>query len=334
MSVRLPVLALLAQTAIATFTILSFISRGALNNQSRESMARRRRCRRQRKFSFAPILAALQVLCIGRPQATQAHLLTGYEMAIGRWELAWRRAFFDRRDFVDEVIFPLTSPSKVDAPGVSNETILFNEDSSHVPTCTSKHKLKRQRRKWRQKRRRRSLKCSLDIKSDGTFTLEPIQTERDDDMRHQIRGEWMLQPNPYCVTDRHFESVVFLSYPRVKRIKEWDKQFAMLEMRCQLWGRFGMKSIRDFVGQRHGRSAGRLVRGSVMLVRREQHGDVDLRKSRYFIPRWRRKIIVAQFSAHPVSSGDAADSDLYEACDDVDNDDWASFDEEEEPEQI
>lgn len=299
-------------------------------------MARRRRCRRQRKFSFAPILAALQVLCIGRPQATQAHLLTGYEMAIGRWELAWRRAFFDRRDFVDEVIFPLTSPSKVDAPGVSNETISFYEDSSHVPTCTSsKHKLKRQRRKWRRKRRRRSLKCSLDIKSDGTFTLEPIQTERDDDMRHQIRGEWMLQPNPYCVTDRQFESVVFLSYPRVKRIKEWDKQFAMLEMRCQLWGRFGMNSIRDFVGQRHGRSAGRLVRGSVMLVRREQHGDVDLRKSRYFIPRWRRKIIVAQFSARPVSSGDAAVSDLlYEACDDVDNDDWASFDEEEEPEQI
>ena len=298
-------------------------------------MARRRCCRRQRKVSFAPILAALQVLCIGRPQATQAHLLTGYEMAIGRWELAWRRAFFDRRDFVDEVIFPLTSPSKGDAPGVSNETILFDEDSSHVPTCTSsKHKLKRQRRKWRRKRRRRSLKCSLDIKSDGTFTLEPIQTERDDDMRHQIRGEWMLQPNPYCVTDRQFESVVFLSYPRVKRIKEWDKQFAMLEMRCQLWGRFGMKSIRDFVGQRHGRSAGRLVRGSVMLVRREQHGDVDLRKSRYFIPRWRRKIIVAQFSARPVSSGDAADSDLYEACDDVDNDDWASFDEEEEPEQI
>jgi hypothetical protein len=144
----------------------------------------------------------------------------------------------------------------------------------------------------------------------------------------------MLQPNPYCVTDRQFDTLLLLSYPRVKRIKEWDKQFAMLELRCQLWGRFGMKSIRDFVGQRHGRSAGRLVRGSVMLVRREQHGDVELRNTRFFIPRWRRKIIVAQFSARPVSSGDAADAYLYEVCDDVDNDDWASFDEEEESEQI
>jgi hypothetical protein len=35
-----------------------------------------------------------------------------------------------------------------------------------------------------------------------------------------------------------------------------------------------------------------------------------------------------------VSSGDAADAYLYEVCDDVDNDDWASFDEEEESEQI
>jgi len=237
---------------------------------------------------------------------------------------------------VEEVIFPRTSSlssSKVDETGVSNATTLFDEDSLNLHLAHNKSK--RQKRKRKRKRRRRILRCSLDIKSDGIFILEPIQTERDDDVRHQIRGEWILQPNPYCVTDRQFDTLLLLSYPRVKRIKEWDKQFAMLEMRCQLWGRFGMKAIRDFVGHSHGRSAGKMVRGSVMLVRREQHGDVDLRKTRFFIPRWRRKVIVAQFSARPIDSGDVADADLYEACDEIDrDDDWTSFDEGEDAEQI
>ena len=248
---------------------------------------------------------AVQVL--GMLHSTQAHLLTGYEMAIGRWELTWRQSFFERRDFVEEMIFP-------------RKTV--DDDILDGP--------KRKRRK----RRRRTFICSLDLKSDGTFSLGPIPADGDDDdgddsARQPLMGEWILQQNPYCVTDRQFDKLLLLSYPRVKRIKEWDKQFAMLEMRCQLQGRFGMKSIRDFAGWSHGRSAGKLSRGSVMLVRREQHGDVDLRKTRFFIPKWRRKIIIAQFSAKPIPCA-VKDVDLMMDADsdddDDDDDDWTSFD--------
>ena len=275
---------------------------------------------RRQKAPVSYSIVALLVLLGMLLHSTQAHLLTGYEMAIGRWELTWRQSLFEQRDFVEEVIFPRTAPPNADsAPNVTRCSFPLGDDTFDVPT--------RQRRK----RRRRTLICSLDLKSDGTFSLEPIQTHDNKHARQPLKGEWILQQNPYCVTDRQFDALLFLSYPRVKRIKEWDKQFAMLEMRCQLHGRFGMKSIRDFVGWSHGRSAGKLTRGSVMMVRREQHGDVDLRKTRFFIPKWRRKIIIAQFSAKPIPST-VADTDLF---DDADNDDeWTSFDGEEDNDEL
>lgn len=222
---------------------------------------------------------------------------------------------------MQEVIFPRTLSltsfnANSDTSSASNATISL-DDISDVLVA------KRQRRQTR----RRTLVCSLDIKSDGTFGLKPIsQIDDGDYARQPLKGEWILQQNPYCVTDRQFDTLVLLTYPRCLRIKEWDKQFAMLEMRCQLYGRFGMKSIRDFVGWSHGRSAGKMVRGSIMLVRREQHGDVDLRKTRFFVPRWRRKIIIAKFSARPIPCG-LVDADLSGVADN--DDEWMSFDEEE-----
>ena len=294
---------------------------------SRCSWLRRQNYLQKALVAYSTVQVALLVLGMLQ-HSTQAHLLTGYEMAIGRWELTWRQSLFEHRDFIEEVIFPRTAPPNADGVSNANATgcsFPFNDDISDVP--------KRQRRK----RRWHNLICSLDLKSDGTFSLEPIQTyDGNDDnnyARQPLKGEWILQQNPYCVTDRQFDTLLLLSYPRVKRIKEWDKQFAMLKMRCQLQGRFGMKSIRDFSGWSHGRSAGKLVRGSVMLVRREQHGDVDLRKTRFFIPKWRRKIIIVQFSAKPIPSA-VADTDVSEDAYAYNDDEWTSFDGEEDHDEI
>lgn len=267
------------------------------------------------------IVQVLALLVLGMLlHSTQADLLTGYEMAIGRWELTWRQSLFEQRDFIEEVIFPRTaaSPNADSASNANATSFPLIDDTPVAP--------KRQRRKMR----RCNLLCSLDLKSDGTFSLEPIQTQ-DNYARQPLKGEWILQQNPYCVTDRQFDSLLLLSYPRVKRIKGWDKQFAMLEMRCRLQGRFGMKSIRDICGWRHGRSAGKITNGSVMLVRREQHGDVDLRKTRFFIPKWRRKIIIAEFKAKPIPSA-VADTDLSNNA--HNDDEWTSFDGEEDNDEI
>ena len=297
---------------------------------SRCSSLRRQNYLQKALVSYSSVQVALLVLgMLLLVHSTQAHLLTGYEMAIGRWELTWRQSLFERqRDFIEEVIFPRTAPPNADGASNANATRCSSPLNDGIPDVP-----KRQRRK----RRRRKLVCLLDLKSDGTFCLEPFQTHDNNDdndyVRQPLKGEWILHQNPYCVTDRQFDTLLLLSYPRVKRIKEWDKQFAMLEMRCQLQGRFGMKSVRDFSGWSHGRSAGKLVRGSVMLVRREQHGDVDLRKSRFFIPKWRRKIIIAQFSAKPIPSA-VADTDVSEDAYACNDDEWTSFDGEEDHDEI
>jgi hypothetical protein len=78
-----------------------------------------------------------------------------------------------------------------------------------------------------------SYPCRLSLYPNGTFgivshNLNPTNHQRVSLDRHLgttlqeqeqllIRGKWTLQKNPYCVTDRFYDTIVLESYPRVKK---------------------------------------------------------------------------------------------------------------------
>jgi hypothetical protein len=214
---------------------------------------------------------------------SQAHLLNGYDMAIGKWTLKMTRR--DRWAILDEILFPPVQNQGGEEEGVVTV--------------------------GRARKRKSTLSCSLALEPDGTFVLSPLPGDLPD--RLPIRGEWFLKSNPYCVTDRQYDELYLVSYPRVKQIQSFDRQYAVFELRCRLWGRYGMKTIRDAVGYNHGRTMGRLTHGTMLLVRREHYGDIDLSDTQFHVPRWRRKVICGRFRAKPI--GEAASLPDYEDFD-------------------
>jgi len=87
----------------------------------------------------------------------------------------------------------------------------------------------------RRRQRRRRYDCRLAVRPNGTFLLSPPSdsvstsatgketTEDDnDDINNNdtrllaIRGRWKLRSDPYCPTDRFYDDLVLVSFPRVQ----------------------------------------------------------------------------------------------------------------------
>lgn len=237
-----------------------------------------------------------------------AHLLNAYEMAIGKWDLRIHQR--DLPEWYSSILFP---PNPLAFKDTSS---LGGKDDATVE--------KKRRKACSPPWKRGALVCTLCLDADGTFSLvphavssanhhsvngsRPTTMSVDDEERALLphmsgnrrlpaQGEWFLRPNPYCVTDCQYDTLHLRTYPRVKQIMSVEERYAFFEIRCKLWGRYGMKSIRQLVGHEHGRCKGRISHGTIVLRRRESRDDIDLRKTKYFVPFWRRRIVCGTFTA-------------------------------------
>ena len=149
----------------------------------------------------------------------------------------------------------------------------------------------------RHKQHQHEKKLSLD---DNVYEESQSSSTASSDMvssnnKHQpLQGEWYLTPNPYCVTDRQYDTLLLVSEPRMRRIRSSQRsskrilptlsrlllsssiaessssfviERATVELRCKLYGRYSMGSIRNILGMKHGRCCGRMVCGSIVIVK-------------------------------------------------------------------
>jgi len=123
--------------------------------------------------------------------------------------------------------------------------------------------------------------CELPSDTDtDTVTASFTKTQPSSSPIHQpLQGDWYLTPNPYCITDRHYDTLLLVSEPRMRRLRSSMMiEKATVEMRCKMWGRYGAGAVRKKIGLKHGRVRGRMTHGTVMIVKEEVDGVVKNKK--------------------------------------------------------
>ena len=126
--------------------------------------------------------------------------------------------------------------------------------------------------------RPRTFHCNLSLYPNGTFGLYANQNVVDtaanaDDDNSQplpVRGRWILQPNPYCVTDRFYDQVILHSYPRIKKKvvdgqEEEILQSLRLDIQCRLTGHFSHGRLLPVWGRLPFFARAKLSHGVVVL---------------------------------------------------------------------
>jgi len=130
--------------------------------------------------------------------------------------------------------------------------------------------------------------CRMELFSNGTFALHPLEDvgSRDNNVWTReressdsilpIHGYWKVRPNPYCVTDRFYDDLLLVSFPRVEKevIQDGKKNGALtkekqrfrLECYCRLRGHFsdGGGILGRWRIQTRKRPTARLSRGTIV----------------------------------------------------------------------
>ena len=88
---------------------------------------------------------------------------------------------------------------------------------------------------------------------DAAFQTKLIQTN----------GRWKVRQNPYCVTDRHYDEILFSVSPSSSQDlnKNEKSLYSRMDFRCKLWGRFGSHHAKGMFKpgrMTHGRITGTL----------------------------------------------------------------------------
>jgi hypothetical protein len=204
----------------------------------------------------------------------------------------------------------------------------------------------------------RSIHCILNVEKNGKFTIH-IDESTDsnlpgtsDDNHWQngadptidskaspaglqhapLRGEWYITPNPYCITDRHYDTLTLVSEPRIRRAPCPEgiiTELARLELRCKLWGRYGVGPIRNKLGLGHGREMGRMTHGTVMVVR--EYVNQNRLSGQTEAKRASRKEIIATFMGRGMISCDCSEDGNTVHCEDEEfaNNDDSEIDQDE-----
>ena len=141
------------------------------------------------------------------------------------------------------------------------------------------------------------MECQLCLNPDGTFVLHPpspfdLQTTNANAVqRLLLKGFWKLRQNPYCVTDRHYDELSLVSYPKVrlhfslqgkytnpkpKGINGWvlGRDMITLEMRCKVWGRYGSNTVCRLLRYPLARDASRMTHGILSITKTTTPNDV------------------------------------------------------------
>ncbi len=119
-----------------------------------------------------------------------------------------------------------------------------------------------------------SMDCVLSLASDGTFVLTPkyvvdskhklqdyttsnhdfVETDDDEEENDTIknsnslldlRGSWNVLANPYCVTDRYYDTISLTSYPRQEQSDNNSEAFQLI-LNCRMWGRHKRQKPRSY----------------------------------------------------------------------------------------
>jgi len=221
-------------------------------------------------------------LIVGMVLSCHAQLLHPSDMAMGRWQVSLHRK---DRNLLESMAFPLQMNHRIEA---SEDQLKLESKERSVAVDTTRNRTRG--------RRRRRLDCELTLDGDGTFTLTPPASFLEDDtkdeseqsnecIRQPLRGYWILRPNPYCVTDRQYDTLTLKSIPKV-RINPQEssdsdtnpvKEQITLEMHCKVWGRYGSNTIRHLLGRPCGKDAGRLTHGTLSVVKivRDDKDDLE-----------------------------------------------------------
>jgi hypothetical protein len=206
----------------------------------------------------------------------------------------------------------------------------------------------------------RSVSCTLTLQKNGKFIIEPdhmncdipaatdlIGNRPESQPPHTLeakpdvnidsspttiyspmRGEWYITPNPYCVTDRHYDTLTLVAEPRIRRAHHSEgviTELARIELRCRLWGRYGVGAVRKRLGMKHGREMGRITHGTVMVTREVENINRggDSKKST-------KREIIASFTGRGIlASNDVSRSSNEDTPDDFFDNNALEFDESE-----
>ncbi len=163
-------------------------------------------------------------------------------------------------------IFPSTSADDDDFVGTSRRQLKRPSSANSTPFQVK-------RRPWGS-----SLKCSLSLASDGSFVLVPRAKNAGrgrasvvESATLPIRGQWSVVANPYCITDRFYDNVSLVSYPRERVVVTNSAvgrgsshsdilQTFELNLYCRLWGRHTQQHGTALLRRADGTSPRRLQR--------------------------------------------------------------------------
>lgn len=232
----------------------------------------------QRLNGGSIVIMVIQVLFLSlicHYQNVNAHLIDAYEQAMQDWDISLNCGSWNQGP---SLLFPL-SKSAVDA---------------RIPdTRTNKRGF------WR----KNSVKCKLSMFTNGTFSLAPSDDYGTPPVL-PLRGKWILRPNPYCITDRHFDELELAAYPRVQKkvttkklannasqVEEQVLQEIRVKLYCHISGRYGTSAIRNLCRYRDGKIMGRISRGSLLWD--------TVHSFPKELPWWRKRRIGATFQGRP-----------------------------------
>ena len=218
-----------------------------------------------------------------------AQLLSAYDQAYGHWYIQLSKHVLSRRRWC--LPFPDYEESdtvREKRKGKDGDLQLLFPQNTQLVKCNATTKSVR------------SVSCILNLEKNGRFSLILSEDGRISDEKklssvnnstsiknehsQPLQGEWFLTPNPYCVTDRHFDSLLLVSEPRMRMRHDHHPptkiiERATVELRCKVWGRFGGGAVRNAIGLKHGRIRGRMSHGTILLVKEKEVVDGNKRKS-------------------------------------------------------
>lgn len=199
-----------------------------------------------------------------------------HQVAVGEWKVSLQGGWF----FDPSRIFPPTSTSSTSR----------NSRSSS---------LKPKRRPWGS-----NLDCTLSINQDGTFLLTPATNINKQSASNNnglpLRGQWTIESNPYCVTDRFYDQLYLESYPRLEIDSKTNLPLRQVQLHLsgRMWGRYSKPK---------GKMNGRITHGA-LVCKEEQTMASKKKKLKSFLPKLKiGRPIWGSFSALRASRYPTAD---------------------------
>lgn len=217
------------------------------------------------KFSVLSLLVPLLII-----RCCHSQLLHPRDMVVGKWNVTIRRR--DKHIF-ESMIFPKLITSDIEKKDYTSQS----------------------------SQKKKKFQCELILHKDGRFSLEPpssglnvenINIGKMKALLRPLKGQWRVDANPYCVTDRHYDELTLLSDAKVRipqkssqcrkekdlsncveHLEKWDQ--IRVELNCNVWGRLGSNPIRHMLHLRRGKDAGRMVKGTISIINSVTQGGGD-----------------------------------------------------------